>query len=98
MRENHLAPLGALPTVRGVASKFVRVRILPSALRHGIAEADVLHAYRNAASSWPLHDGREMLVGPRHNAQMCEIGVIYDADEDVDLIFHAMKARSRFLR
>lgn len=87
-----------LPTVRGMASKLVRVRILPSALRHGIAEDDVLHAYRNAIWSWPLRDGRDMLVGPRHDAQMCEIGVRYDADKDVDLIFHAMKARSRFLR
>ena len=81
-----------------MASTDIRVRVLPSALRHGIAEVDVLHAYRNAISSWPLRDGREMLVGPRHHAQMCEIGVRYDADDDVDVIFHAMIARPRFLR
>ena len=81
-----------------MAPTDTHVRVLPSALRHGIAAVDALHAYRNAISSWPLSDGREMLVGPRHDAQMCEIGVRYDADDDVDVIFHAMIARPRFLR
>ena len=63
-REKRLVPMGVLPTVRLVASRSVRVRILPSALRQGIAERDALHAYRNAISSRPLDDGRVMLVGP----------------------------------
>ena len=96
MREKHLAPIGVLPTVRRRASKFVRVRILPSALRHGIAENDVLHAYRNAISSSPLSDGRLILVGPRRDAQLCEIGVRYDPRNRTVLIFHAMLARPKW--
>ena len=66
--------------------------------RNQRGNADILHAYRNAISSRPLEDGKVMLVGPARNAGFYELGVRYDADTDSVVIFHAMLARSRFLR
>ena len=74
------------------------IRVTHSAHGHGVAAADILHAYRNAISSRPLEDGEVMLVGPAHNAEFYELGVSYDADTDSVVILHAMLARPRFLR
>ncbi|WP_235950444.1 hypothetical protein [Phycicoccus flavus] len=37
--------------------------IAPSAFKHGVDEADILHAYRNPVRIWDLGDGFTMMVG-----------------------------------
>ncbi len=69
--------------------------ILESARRHGIADHDMLHAYRNPIR---VFDGDDltMLIGPDQSGQLLEIGVA--SAEGLDFILHAMPARPRFVR
>lgn len=68
------------------------MEIVDSARKHGIADADILHAIEN-----PLFvhyfDGYQMIIGPSTSAQMLEIGVNSRAE-----IFHAMPARPKYYR
>lgn len=68
--------------------------VLASARRHGITDAEMLHAYRNPIRVFALDD-LTMLVGPDHAASRLEIGLAHA--EGVDFIVHAMRARPRFL-
>lgn len=70
--------------------------IARSALKHGLGEADILHAYRNPVRVWDLGDGFTMIVGPNRAAIFLEVG--YVDDEQTDVIVHAMVAREKFLR
>jgi hypothetical protein len=74
--------------------------IAPSALKHGLSEEEILHAYRHPVRVWDLGDGFTMLVGPNAAALFLEVGYI-DSDDDSEIvvvIVHAMKAREKFLR
>lgn len=68
--------------------------ILQSARKHGITDADMLHAYRYPIRVFEL-DELTMLVGPDQAGRMLEIGVAHA--EGIDFIVHAMPARTRFL-
>ena len=70
--------------------------IAPSALKHGLGEPEILHAYRNPVRIWDLGDGFTMIVGPNQSAIFLEVGYV-DGDQ-VHVIVHAMKAREKFLR
>lgn len=67
-----------------------------SALKHGLGEPEILHAYRNPVRIWDLGDGFTMIVGPNQSAIFLEVGYV-DGDQ-VHVIVHAMKAREKFLR
>lgn len=68
--------------------------ILASARKHGVADDDILHAYRNPIRVFDLED-LTMLIGPDQSARLLEIGVAHA--ESVDFVVHAMPARPRFL-
>lgn len=68
--------------------------IVASARRHGVADEDMLHAYRNPIRVFELDD-LTMLIGPDQSARLLEIGVA--EAEGIDFILHAMAARPRFL-
>jgi hypothetical protein len=70
--------------------------IAPSALKHGLGEEEILHAYRNPVRIWDLGDGFTMIVGPNAAAIFLEVGYV-DGDTAV-VIDHAMHAREKFLR
>ena len=70
--------------------------IAPSALKHGLDEPEILHAYRNPVRIWDLGDGFTMIVGPNQSAIFLEIGYV-DGDH-VHVIVQAMRAREKFLR
>lgn len=70
--------------------------IAPSALKHGLDETDILHAYRNPVRVWDLGDGFTMMVGPNRAAIFVEVG--YVDGEQAYVIVHAMLAREKFLR
>lgn len=68
--------------------------ILASARKHGIADDDALHAYRNPIAVFDVDD-LVMLVGSDPAGWLLEIGVAHA--EGVDFVVHAMQARPRFL-
>jgi len=70
--------------------------IAQSALKHGLSESDILHAYRNPIRAWDLGDGFTMLIGANHAAIILEVGYIQGSTAIV--IVHAMPARNQFLR
>lgn len=70
--------------------------IAPSALKHGLDDEQILHAYRNPVRVWDLGDGFTMIVGPNGAAIFLEVG--YVEGEQVHVIVHAMHAREKFLR
>ena len=70
--------------------------IAPSALKHGLSEEEILHAYRNPVRVWDLGDGFTMIVGPNAAAIFLEVGYV-EGDVAV-VIVHAMRAREKFLR
>lgn len=71
--------------------------IAESARKWRVADADMLHAYRNSIRTFDVGDGMTMFIGPNPTAhQLLEIGVVEGVDGEV--IVHAMKARPKFLR
>jgi hypothetical protein len=68
--------------------------IVASARKHGIADDDMLHAYRHPVRVFDLDD-RDMLIGADHSGRMLEIGVA--TAEGVEFIVHAMAAPPKFL-
>ena len=67
-----------------------------SALKHGLKEQDILHAYRHPIRIWDLGDGSTMTVGATATASILEVGSIQG--ETAVVIVHAMRAREKFLR
>ena len=66
-----------------------------SALKHGVVEADALHAFRNAIARTSLDEGVDMFVGADRSGQLLEVGVV--SRNGARLIIHAMRARTTFL-
>lgn len=48
--------------------------IAQSALKHGLAEVEILHTYRNPIRAWDLGDGFTMLIGANQALIILEIG------------------------
>jgi hypothetical protein len=69
--------------------------VLESARKHGVNDADMLHAYRNPIRVFDL-DELIMLIGPDRAGQLLEVGLA--EAEGIEFIIHAMPARSQFLR
>ena len=69
--------------------------VVASALRHGVDEADVVHAFRNAIVRSSLDEGVDMFVGADRSGQLLEVGVV--TRDGARLIIHAMAARTKFL-
>jgi hypothetical protein len=68
-----------------------------SARRHGVADEDVRHAWRNHILSHEADDeGVVILVGPARDGSLLEVGMI-SSDTSIRII-HCMPARPRYLR
>ena len=68
-----------------------------SAFKHGIAEADILHAYTNAVRLVEIEqygEDRLIVIGPDRAGNCLEL-VAMPAD-DVDRIIHADRLRPKF--
>jgi hypothetical protein len=52
------------------------MRVAQTARKHSVADEDMLHATRNAIAQWRLDDDFTMRVGPAHDGDLLEIGVL----------------------
>jgi hypothetical protein len=50
--------------------------IADSARKHGIPDAHMFHALRNAIRAFELEEGLTMFVGPRPDGDLLEVGVV----------------------
>jgi hypothetical protein len=69
--------------------------ILASARKHGVADDEMLHAFRNPIRVFEF-DELTMLVGSDVSGRLLEIGTA--TAEGIEFIVHAMPARQKFLR
>ena len=70
--------------------------IAGSALKHGLRETEILHAYHHPIRAWDMGDGFTMLLGANQAALILEVGYIQGMTAIV--IVHAMRAREKLLR
>ena len=70
--------------------------IAPSARKHGIPDADMIHAFNHPIVVEDLDDGFTVFVGADPAANLLEIGVVDTGDGPI--IVHAMPARPKYLR
>ena len=70
--------------------------VLQSAARHGVAEADALHAWAFAIDSYTLEEHMIIYIGPDRAGRLLEVGIV--EWHEALAIVHAMPARSKFLR
>lgn len=69
--------------------------IAPSALRHGVSEETIVHAFNNPIRAEDIEEGLTMLIGPDSAGNLYEICV---AASDVGpVVIHAMPARPKYL-
>jgi hypothetical protein len=69
--------------------------ITDSARKHGIADEDILHAFRNPIA---VHDEElTVFIGGDRAGNLIELGVV-ESQEGQPVIVHAMFAREKYLR
>lgn len=73
------------------------MRIGDPARKHGVADADIWHAVRNAMRRVLLDDDLVMLLGPASDGALLEIGVLGIDGED-PVVIHAQPLRPKFHR
>ena len=76
---------------RGLFTIVNSVEIKESAYKPGIGTIDMLHAVNNPIDVFPM-DGYRILVGAGTDGTLLELGLRNQ------VIFHAMKARPKYLR
>jgi len=70
-----------------------------AARKHGVSDADIAHAYRNAVvvSVIDDHGGlRSLILGPSRSGNLLELVALVLAPAD-HLVIHAMPARQTFI-
>lgn len=70
--------------------------IASSARKHGIADADMIHAFDNPVLVDHIDDGFTMFIGGDRAGNTLEVGVIDSSGGPI--IVHAMAARPHYLR
>lgn len=72
------------------------MRITGSARKHGVKDADMLHALEHYIRVFTDQGDTElaMFIGPARSGAVLEVGVIEDDDDP--RIIHAMPARAKF--
>ena len=73
------------------------MRIGEPARKHGVIDADILHAVRTAMRKVVIDEDLAMLIGPASDGALLEIGVL-DVDGDDPVVIHAMPLRQKFYR
>jgi hypothetical protein len=71
------------------------MRIGEPARKHGVADADIWHAIRNAMRKVLMDDELTMLIGPATDGALIEVGVL-EIDGDDAVVIHAQPLRRKF--
>jgi hypothetical protein len=77
----------------------VRIEILATARKHGVADEDIRHALRNTVLDYPNQSDHEltMAVGPaRNGVTMMEVGYL-SSEDGLLVVVHAMRAQRKYL-
>lgn len=73
--------------------------ILESAHRHGVSDADMLHALRNAIGHVRQDDNMVMFIGPDQSGNaLVEVGVVIWWGGELAIAHGMCPARSKYLR
>lgn len=72
--------------------------ITPSARRHGVHDADILHALRNPRQIDFGDDGHIFVIGSQRDGAFLELVIVDDRADGKLRIIHAMPARRTRLR
>lgn len=73
------------------------MRIGAPARKHGIPDEHIDHAVRNAMRRVRMDEDLTMLIGPRPDGTLLELGVV-GVDGDDPVVIHAMALRAKFRR
>jgi hypothetical protein len=71
------------------------VRVGGPARRHGISDADIWHAARNATRKVDMDGDLTMLIGSARDGSLLEVGVL-DLGGDDPVVIHEMPLRRKF--
>ncbi len=74
------------------------MRIHRSGRKHGVADADMLHAIDQSLAAIDLDDERTLYLGPDHAVNLLEVVVLSSEGEDQRIVIHAMRMRPQFRR
>lgn len=71
--------------------------ILSGARKHGVADEDMLHAWRNPIRIIDRADEMTIFIGPARDGALLEVGTLSATDVAGALIVHAMPDRAKYL-
>ena len=71
------------------------MEIYQSARRHGIADADILHAVEHALAVGEQDDGKVLYLGPDRAGNMLEV-VAVAREDGTEVVIHAMRMRPKY--
>jgi len=73
------------------------MRISAPARKHGVSDADIMHALANTLRHISLDEDFTMVLGPATNTALLEVGVLYMGTVD-EAVIHAMAMRPKYYR
>ncbi|MSO57632.1 MAG: hypothetical protein EXQ77_01155 [Thermoleophilia bacterium] len=72
-----------------------RLDIHPSARKHGVTDADIRHAVRNAIAIVWWDSDRRLYLGPARSAALLEV-ITLERSDDLESAIHAMPMRRQY--
>jgi hypothetical protein len=73
------------------------VRVHASARKHGVADADIRHATKNALTLDEQDGDTALYLGPARNGELLEVVTVL-RDDGTEIAIHAMKMRRNYQR
>lgn len=74
---------------------FVRVDIYSSARKHGVVDADMVHAVQHALAVGEQDDAKVLYLGPDGAGNLLEV-VSVARDDGTEIVIHAMRMRAKY--
>ena len=81
---------GSSDTARSFAIRYSSRGHLPIARKHGVTDADILHAVDHALGAAEQDDGKVLYLGADRAGNMLEV---VTRDDDTEIVIHAMRMR-----
>ncbi|HEX5929866.1 MAG TPA: hypothetical protein VFY48_10780 [Solirubrobacterales bacterium] len=73
----------------------MKLKVHPSARKHGLADADIKHAVEHAMSIDDQEDDLRLYLGPGRNAALLEVVTVARSGRN-EMAIHAMTMRARY--